>query len=98
MNFAERVEKNVRSICDEIAQRYGGSVEYLWKMSTGAVYNHENIVERFAKIAENSGIDVQPMPQRMSSEDFGWFLEKVPGMIFRFGTRNEELGCTALAH
>ena len=98
MNFAKQVEKNVRSICNEIAQRYGGSVEYLWKMSTGAVYNHENIVERFAKIAENSGIDIQPMPQRMSSEDFGWFLEKVPGMIFRFGTRNEELGCTALAH
>jgi metal-dependent amidase/aminoacylase/carboxypeptidase family protein len=38
------------------------------------------------------------MPQRMSSEDFCWYLEKAPGMIFRFGTRNEALGCTALAH
>ena len=33
-----------------------------------------------------------------SSEDFAWYLEKAPGMIFRFGTRNEKKGCTALAH
>ena len=34
----------------------------------------------------------------MSSEDFGWYLVKARGMIFRFGTRNEAMGCTALAH
>ena len=25
-------------------------------------------------------------------------MEKAPGFIFRFGTRNEETGCTAVAH
>ena len=45
-----------------------------------------------------SGVNVCDMPQRMSSEDFGWYLEKIPGMIFRFGTRNKKKGCTALAH
>ncbi len=98
MDFAKRVEKNVRSICNEIAERYGGTVEFVWNMSTGAVHNDEKIVERFEKTVRNSGLDVQDMPQRMSSEDFGWYLGKAPGMIFRFGTRNEELGCTALAH
>ena len=34
----------------------------------------------------------------MSSEDFGWFLQEVPGFIFRFGTRNEETGCTDTSH
>jgi metal-dependent amidase/aminoacylase/carboxypeptidase family protein len=34
----------------------------------------------------------------MSSEDFSWYMTKKPGAIFRFGTRNEEKGCTALGH
>ena len=34
----------------------------------------------------------------MSSEDFSWYLSQGSGAIFRFGTRNEALGCTALAH
>jgi metal-dependent amidase/aminoacylase/carboxypeptidase family protein len=34
----------------------------------------------------------------MSSEDFGWLLQQVPGFIFRFGTRNEATGCTDTAH
>ena len=98
MEFAKRVEKNVRSICNEIASRYGGSVEVVWNMSTGAVYNDPAIVDTFVQTANHAGLNLQPMPQRMSSEDFGWYLTKVPGMIFRFGTRNEKLGCTALAH
>lgn len=98
VEFAEHIEKNVRSICNEIATMYGGSVEIVWNMSTGAVYNDPAIVETFVKTAKNAGLNTQPMPQRMSSEDFGWYLAKAPGMIFRFGTRNEKLGCTALAH
>lgn len=98
MEFAKRVEKNVRSICNEIASRYGGSVEVVWNMSTGAVYNDPAIVDTFVQIVKYAGLNVQSMPQRMSSEDFGWYLTKAPGMIFRFGTRNEKLGCTALAH
>ena len=98
MEFAKRVEGNVRSICSDIATRYGGSVEVVWNMSTGAVYNDPAIVDTFVQTAKNAGLNLQPMPQRMSSEDFGWYLTKAPGMIFRFGTRNEKLGCTALAH
>ena len=96
--FAKRIEENVRSICNEIATRYGGSVEIVWNMSTGAVYNNPAIVDTFVQTANHAGLNLQPMPQRMSSEDFGWYLTKAPGMIFRFGTRNEKLGCTALAH
>ena len=98
MNFAKRVESNVRSICDDIAKKYGGSSEICWDMSTGPVHNNAELVENFEKKAKDAGLTLENMPQRMSSEDFGWYLEKAPGMIFRFGTRNEELGCTALAH
>jgi len=73
-------------------------MELEWNMSTGSIYNDPQITERFAQKVRAAGLSVQAMPARMSSEDFAWFLEKAPGLIFRFGTRNEALGCTALAH
>lgn len=98
MDFAKTVEEKTRKICQAIAEARGGSVEIDWHMSTGAVYNNEDMTEVFARRAAAAGIPVNRMPMRMSSEDFGWYLTKAPGMIFRFGTRNEALGCTALAH
>ena len=96
--FAEQAEREVRRICREVCARYGGSFELDWKMSAGAVHNDESITNRFEGIARGAGLDTVTMPQKMSSEDFCWYLTKAPGMIFRFGTRNEEKGCTALAH
>ena len=98
MDFADRVGRQVFAICGNAAARYGGKVEYDWHMSTGPVINDRALTEIFRTIAINSGLDVCDIPSRMSSEDFGWYLEKAPGMLFRFGTRNETLGCTALAH
>ncbi|MBR5156929.1 MAG: amidohydrolase [Clostridia bacterium] len=98
MDFAKQVEKNVRYICNDIAQKYGGSADIIWNMSTGAVHNDKNITEKFDKAARKAGLAVQNMPQRMMSEDFGWYLTKARGMIFRFGTKNEELGCTSPLH
>ena len=98
MEFAGRVEARIHEICRRIAKQHGGSVDMHWNMSTGPVHNNEAITDDFEQAAVAAGMKVQEMPQRMSSEDFGWYLAKAPGMIFRFGTRNEELGCTALAH
>ena len=56
------------------------------------------VARRFDRIAGVAGMAVVSIPSRMSSEDFAWYLEKSPGMIFRFGTRNEEKGCVQMAH
>ncbi len=98
MNFAERVEKRAKEICRHIAAKHGGEVEMVWNMSTGPVYNDMEITDTFAKRIEENGQCVSAVPQQMSSEDFGWYLEKAKGMLFRFGTRNEEKGCTAPLH
>ena len=98
MDLAKRVEREVRRICADVCEKYGGRFELDWQMSAGPIHNDEDMTADFESIARNSGLNVQKMPQRMSSEDFCWYLEKTPGMIFRFGTRNEEKGCTALAH
>ena len=98
MSFAKRVEKQMNTICSDISDRFGGKFEADWHMSSGVVHNDENLVATFEKTAKSAGLDLQTILQKMSSEDFCWYLEKAPGMIFRFGTRNETLGCTALAH
>ncbi|MBE5782210.1 MAG: amidohydrolase [Clostridiales bacterium] len=96
--FAARVRENTFSICEKIAKEAGGSVEIDWHMSTGPIYNDPKVIARFDAITRVQGMEVTSIPRRMSSEDFAWYLEKAPGMIFRFGTRNETMGCTQLAH
>jgi len=98
MDFAKRVEKQVYAICGDIAKHFGGSVEYDWHMSTGPVINDPDLTDALRKIAVRNGLNTCEIPGRMSSEDFGWYLTKAPGALFRFGTRNEANGCTALAH
>lgn len=97
MAFAQRVMEKAKMICDRIAESYGGRAEVQWHMSTGAVHNDEAMQKQFNQIVSQV-LPLTEMPRRMSSEDFAWYLTKKPGIIFRFGTRNEKKGCTALAH
>ena len=96
--FAGRALHRVREVCVEIAEEMGGTAEVEWHVSAPAVINDEGVTERFRLAAEAHGLPVTDMPSRMSSEDFSWYLSRCPGALFRFGTRNEALGCTALAH
>jgi len=98
LDFACRVEKRVRQICEEVAAKFGGKAEIKWNVSSIAVHNDEQLTARFESAARLEGLSVEHVAQKMSSEDFGWYLGCVPGLIFRFGTRNEALGCTTTAH
>ena len=96
--FADRALQRVKAVCHEIAGEMGGRAEVAWHVSAPPVINDEAVAERFRRAAEAHGLPVTDLPSRMSSEDFSWYLSRCPGAIFRFGTRNEALGCTALAH
>lgn len=99
LDFAERVHKQAVRLADEISASRGGTAQVDWHVSTYPIYNDEALTQQFETIITAlNDIPVQVMPARMSSEDFAWFLRKAPGMIFRYGTRNESIGCTALAH
>ena len=52
-------------------------------LAAGKIVGKENIVE---------------MPQKLSSEDFSFYLSKKTGSFIRLGTRNDEKGCVALPH
>ena len=96
--FAERMRERTFAICQRIAGEFGGRVEIDWEMSTSVVHNDRAISSAFEKAVRAAGLPMTELKPRKTSEDFGWYLTKAPGVIFRFGTRNEALGCTALAH
>lgn len=56
------------------------------------------ISDSFADIISKANLTTEPINQKMSSEDFGWYLTKAPGMLFRFGTGNPSIGADKPAH
>ena len=97
--FAERVHQRTVEITEEIAARYGGSVEVLWHMSCPPVNNDAALVAHLEKVAAGlPGVELIEMPAKRSSEDFSWFAARCPGMLFRYGIHNEEKGCVYAAH
>ena len=65
-------------------------------MSTGPVYNDPAICDKV--MAAMEGLEVEPFGARLSSEDFAWYLTKAPGLLFRYGSGNEEIGIVDIAH
>ena len=44
------------------------------------------------------GIKVHELVPRMASEDFGWYLTKAPGLLFRYGIYDAAFGSGKAAH
>lgn len=98
MNFANRMQERCLNICNAIAKEYGGKVDVIWDMSTGPVINYSKIVEKIKTVAKLNDLTVKTIQSRMSSEDFGWYLTKVPGCLFRYGIYSKEYGSGSAAH
>lgn len=98
MDLASRMEKRTFEICNRIANAYGGSVEIDWHMSTGAIINDPQIIEDAREVAKSLELTNNNLPPRMSSEDFGWYLTKAPGAIFRYGVYDKEYDSGYVAH
>lgn len=94
--FSLRVMDRVAEICQRIAASYGGTVDIDWRMSTGPVYNDPDVAARVRTAME--GLPIDECASKMSSEDFAWYLTKAPGVLFRYGSGNEEIGIVDIAH
>jgi metal-dependent amidase/aminoacylase/carboxypeptidase family protein len=98
MEFAKRVDKRLRDICFDVSKKFGGSIDIVFDMSTGAVHNDVSLCDAFENKLKKAGVRVIPIEREMCSEDFGWYITKSKGLLFRFGTRNEDTGCTSPYH
>jgi len=83
-----------------IAEGMGASCAFKIVKGYPVLKNEESLTLR-AKVAamELLGADqVVDLPIRMTSEDFAWYTQELPGCFYRLGTRNERLNCTSGVH
>jgi amidohydrolase len=92
MNESWRKEAHrlIEKVSSEIASRHGGSIQLEVRHGYPVLHNNEQITAESGKLATQllgSG-RVEEMDIRMTAEDFAWFTQSIPGMMYRLGVRN----------
>lgn len=83
----ELIEKRMKQIADATCIANGATCEVIYERGYDAVWNHPEETQYIQKIAETIvGEDkVVEMAPEMGGEDFGYFMQKVPGTFFFTG-------------
>lgn len=82
-------EVAVRQVVDDIVRPYGVSAEIDYQRGVPPVVN-EPVSNRILAEAVRSVLGEHGQvvaPQSLGAEDFGWYLDRVPGAMMRLGTR-----------
>jgi amidohydrolase len=92
MNETWRKEAHrlIEKVSSDIASSHGGSIHLEIRHGYPVLHNHEEITAESGKLARlllGSG-HVEDMDIRMTAEDFAWFTQSIPGMMYRLGVRN----------
>ena len=94
------IHNRIVTLCENAAKEMGGRAEIDDGYEAYPVVNDMKVREKMIKAIENAlGKEYfDDMPQKMSSEDFSFFLQKTRGCMMCLGVRNEEKGCTTQLH
>ena len=82
-------ERTVRTLVHQIVEPYGVTAEVGYQRGVPPVVNHHESTGLLAGavvgVLGQSGL--VPTQQSLGGEDFGWFIDRVPGAMGRLGTR-----------
>jgi amidohydrolase len=80
----------IQKLASDISSSMGGSVDVEIRHGYPFLHNNEQITRESKRLAvELLGEDkVEDMDIRMTAEDFAWFTQHIPGMMYRFGVRD----------
>ena len=94
------IVENICTIAENAAAAQGGTAVVHHEAKALPVINHPDVRQAVLAAAEKvvGAENLAPMPIKMSSEDFSFFVDKKPGAFIRLGTRNAEKGCVTLPH
>ena len=97
----KKTEPLLRKIVENTADSMGAKATLTFEYFPAPIINdHEDLVQ----IARNAATKMygpdalKPFPKMMISEDFAYFMEKVPAVFGLVGSQNKELGFTAKNH
>lgn len=97
----EKGKKRIKELVENIAKAYGGTGEVIFKDSYIALVNHNEYVDLVKINGELLLGDKNVILKKeadMGVEDFAYFVEKVPGVFFDLGVKNEKKGITYPLH
>lgn len=83
-----------------IAESMGGHCELRIEVGYPTLFNDEKLTDKARQnaVAYLGAENVVDLPIRLTSEDFAYFSQVIPGCFYRLGTRNAERGITSLLH
>lgn len=95
-----KVEGWIRQLAENTASANGASAELEYEYFPGVLVNDPGLCQVALETAEQLyGQDVnQEFGPLMGSEDFAYYLEKVPGVFAFIGSKNEQLGINHAHH
>ncbi|GAA2993792.1 M20 family metallopeptidase [Streptosporangium longisporum] len=81
----------IKSLLESVAGAYGVEAEMDYVRGVPPVVNDKVSVQMLAEAAEGVLGQGAPVPteQSLGGEDFGWYLESIPGAFARLGTRRK---------
>ncbi|MEA3463318.1 MAG: M20 family metallopeptidase, partial [Bacteroidota bacterium] len=89
MNEEWRLEAHrlIESLASTTASAMGGTVEVEIRHGYPFLHNNEKITRESKKLAIQllGEEQVEDMDIRMTAEDFAWFTQRIPGMMYRIG-------------
>ncbi|MBB6449458.1 N-acetyldiaminopimelate deacetylase [Geomicrobium halophilum] len=86
------VQDHVKKIAAGIAESFDCEVEVEWGSQYKQVWNSEK-VESFIAFSEwSTDVNFEPSEMAMTGEDFGFFLDKIPGFMFWLGVDSQDHG------
>ena len=96
----EYLPRRMREILDGVVQAMRGHYEFHLTERFPVTINDDRMTDFVAKIArdmlgEDQVLEIKPL---MGSEDFSYYLQKVPGSFLFFGTKSAEKGITYPHH
>ena len=89
-SLREKVREELKKKIKEIARNLGGNAEINFTGNYPATVNSKEEAQEVRKIALSVADNIDEDYQTMSSEDFSYFLEKVPGAMILIGCQGEE--------
>ena len=94
------VLKRINEIAEAVASEMGGRCKVEQTKFLPSLYNDEEVTEKMRKAAVKvvGEENIRSKKPTMGGEDFSYFLNEKPGMMFRLGIRNESKGITSTGH
>lgn len=89
----ELVEKEIRTFAEGLEKMYGVKAILDYKNDYPVLYNDPEVTEQVVQALEQASIPeveaIEETPPQPPSEDFAYYLEKVPGCFFYVGAKPE---------